>query len=354
MTDKARESLTDHNSPPADVTVVVPTWDRRRWEDLASCLLSLARQTLPPGEIIVVVDHNPELLASARASFPDARVVENRHSRGVVGARNTGIELARGEIVVLTDDDTRADRRWLEYLHGCFADPAVVGATGALIPRWPGAQPRWFPPEFYWVVGCSYTGLPKHVAPVRNPIAANMAVRRHAVRAAGGFREGSTPREIRSRGIVIAGGHALEDTELGIRMGRRWRETVWLYHPRATVHHTVKREQATLGYLARRSFEEGAAKAHLARSVGSQDGLESERRYLAAVVPRGLARGLRDFLTGDPSGAARAGAIIVGLAAAAFGYSIAALTSRLGAGQSGHRLTPMSPGDPPRQERSSH
>ena len=172
------------------VSVVVPTWDGRRRAGLAACVEAIGRQTAPPDQVIVVVDHNPELLAWARQALPGAEVVANRHRRGVVGARNTGVERARGDVVVLTDDDTEAASTWLESLGSCFARPAVVGVTGNLVPAWTGPEPAWFPAELYWVFGCSYAGLPTEVAPVRNPIAANMAVRRWAIEEAGGFRAG--------------------------------------------------------------------------------------------------------------------------------------------------------------------
>jgi glycosyltransferase involved in cell wall biosynthesis len=305
------------------VSVVVPSWDGRRRAALARCVEAIGRQTLSPGEVIVVVDHNPELLAWVREALPAAKAVANRHQRGVVGARNTGVELAEGDVVVLTDDDTEADPAWLERLGSCFSDPAVVGVTGNLIPAWAGPEPRWFPAELYWVFGCSYAGLPTEVAPVRNPIAANMAVRRWALEEVGGFRPGVLPREIRSGGAVVAGGHALEDTELGIRIARRRPEMSWLYQPLARVLHSVDAEQATLGYLLRRSFEEGAAKAALARLVGADRGLESERRYLRVTIPRGIGKGLRDTLAGDPWGAARAGGILAGVLAAGCGYAFA-------------------------------
>ena len=311
------------------VSVVVPTWDSRRSADLAACVEAIGRQTLPPAQTIVVVDHNPELLAWAREALPGAEVVANRHQRGVVGARNTGVELARGDVVVLTDDDTEAHPGWLESLGSCFSNPVVVGVAGNLVPAWTGTKPRWFPAELYWVLGCSYAGLPTEVAPVRNPIAANMAVRRWAIEEVGGFRPGVAPRQIRAGGRVIAGGHALEDTELGIRIGRHRPEMSWLYQPAARVRHTVDAEQATLGYLLRRSFEEGAAKASLARQVGSGPGLESERRYLRSAIPRGIGRGLRDALGGDPWGAARAGGIVAGMLAAACGYALDSARSRL-------------------------
>lgn len=307
-------------APRSTVSVVVPTWSLDRRDGLAACLQAIGRQTLPPNEVIVVVDKNPELLTWVRSSFPTAKAVSNRFDRGVVGARNSGIEIARGDIVVLTDDDTRAEERWLESLEACFSDPSVVGVTGELIPSWAGARPRWFPPELYWVLGCSYEGLPREVAPVRNPIAANMAVRTRALQEAGGFRQGARPREIAHRGSVIAGGHALEDTELGIRVGRRWPEMRWLYQPAAVVHHTVTPAQASLGYLMRRSFEEGAGKAQLARVIGARDGLSAERRYVSVVLPRGMALGAWQSLRGDRFGALRSAVIAIGLLASGLGF----------------------------------
>jgi glucosyl-dolichyl phosphate glucuronosyltransferase len=315
----------EHNT----ISVLVPAWNSKRRDELAACLGAIERQTLPAAEVIAVIDHNPELLDWVRETFPQVKAVANAHERGVVGARNTGVELARGEIVVLTDDDTEAEPDWLAGLESCFADPAVVGVTGELLPSWSGAEPTWFPHEFYWVFGCSYAGLPSEVAPVRNPIAANMAVRRWALQEIGGFRQGVAPRQIRHRGAVVAGGHALEDTELGIRIGRQWPQMKWLYQPDATVHHRVNEEQATLGYLLRRSYEEGAAKATLAQTVGSQDGLESERRHLLVTIPRGVLAGFRDLLRGRPSGLGRMAAIVLGIGAAAIGYAGASLAGLL-------------------------
>lgn len=300
--------------------MIVPAWNSERRDELERCLRAIERQTLAPTETIAVIDHNPELLAWAQDAFPAVEVVANRHDRGVVGARNTGVETATGEIVVLTDDDTEAEPTWIENLASCFDDPRVIGVTGELLPNWAGAKPDWFPPEFYWVFGCSYTGLPTEIAPVRNPIAANMAVRGEALREIGGFQQGVAPREIRYRGTVIAGGHALEDTELGIRIGQRWPEMSWIYQPHATVHHMVTAEQATLGYLIRRSFEEGASKAQLAQDMGAQEGLSSERRYVSVVLPRGVARGLRDLLRGDLSGPLRSAAIAIGLLTSGLGF----------------------------------
>ena len=314
------------------MSVVVATYTPKRWAELAACVAALGRQTVTPVEVIVVVDHHPELLASARRALPSARVVENKHARGLAGARNSGIEAATGSIVAFVDDDAQPEANWLERLHACFADPATVGVGGALLPRWTNGVPRWLPTEFYWVLGCSYRGLPERMAPVRNPIGANMAVRKRTLEEVGGFREGGAgkaPRAIRSRGVVRAQGNVPDDTDLAIRVKQRWPGSIWIYEPHARVHHTVTPERASLSYFVRRSFEEGAGKARLVGFVGSRDGLNSERRHLLVVLPRGIARGLRQLLAGDLHGGLRVLAIVVGLAFSAAGFVVASLASAL-------------------------
>ena len=304
-------------------SVVISIYDEKRWDDIAACLRSLDEQTHPPLETIVVVDHNPALLEKAIAAFPSAQVIANERPRGLAGARNTGTDAAQGKIVAFVDDDARAEPTWLENLAACFADPETVGAGGALLPLWQSPAPGWLPREFYWVIGCSYTGLPEDLAPVRNPIGANMAVRASVLREVGGFREGdgnNAPREIRARGVVRAGGNVPDDTDLAIRVKQLRPEAVWLYQPEARVLHTVTPERATVGYFLRRSFEEGVGKASLTELVGADAGLESERRHAMVVLPRGVLRELSRLLGGDGAAGLRALAIVAGTAAAVAGY----------------------------------
>jgi len=324
------------HGPASATSVVVSTYDEKRWADLVACMRSLEAQDRPPLETIVVVDHNSDLLEKAAGEFSNARVIANDRPRGLAGARNSGIAAARGEIVAFIDDDARAEPDWLAELEGCIAEPATVGAGGALLPLWQGPEPVWFPREFYWVFGCSYTGLPESLGPVRNPIGANMAVRRSVLEEIGGFREGgseSAPREIRSRGVVRAGGNVPDDTDLAIRVKQRRPDAVWLYQPRAKVLHSVTRERASLAYFLRRCYEEGVGKANLSRYVGSSDGLSSERRHLAVVLPRGVANGVRDLVRGDGSGALRAGAIVTGVLSSAVGFLVATVAGALKRGR---------------------
>ena len=152
-----------------NITVIICAYTIERWEDLLAAVTSLYKQTRPVDEIIIVIDHNPQLFELTQRAFADITVVENRACRGLSGARNTGIALAHGTHLVFLDDDAEAAPDWLERLLSRCEDPQVLGVGGTVIPRWLSSQPRWFPSEFYWVIGCTYQPLPPGPIVVRNP-----------------------------------------------------------------------------------------------------------------------------------------------------------------------------------------
>jgi GT2 family glycosyltransferase len=274
---------------------------------------SLSRQTVLPAEVIVVIDHNDRLLTQARAAFVDAQVVENSHARGLSGARNTGVALARGDVLAFLDDDACAAPDWLERLLAGYSDDGVIGVGGAIQPMWAVARPAWFPCEFDWVVGCSYRGLPSTTTPVRNLIGANMSLRRGVFAGVGGF---ST--EIGRVEKLPAG---CEETELCIRARQQWPAAVILYNPAAEVSHHVPAERATWRYFVSRCIGEGRSKAVVARLVGARAGLESEREYVRRTLPAGIGHGLGDVVArGDGAGALRAAAIAAGALLTLAGY----------------------------------
>jgi glycosyltransferase involved in cell wall biosynthesis len=157
-----------------DVSVVVRTYTDKRWDYLVEALESVQRQRTPARELVVVVDHNPELYQRVQQRFPDALVVENDQPRGSSGAWNAGIMAAGSSIVAFLDDDAEARPDWLEQLLAALRRPARVGRRRGH-PRLlagGGERPRWFPEEFDWVVGCSYRGLPEMWLRCGNMIAA--------------------------------------------------------------------------------------------------------------------------------------------------------------------------------------
>jgi glycosyltransferase involved in cell wall biosynthesis len=302
---------------PPDVSVVICSYDPERWDDLLGAVGSVRAQTAQPLEIILVVDRNDELRRRVGGRFPDLRVVANAHEGGISGARNTGIDQARGEIVVFLDDDAIAEADWLDRLLAAYEDEAVLGVGGQILPLWRFGRPRWFPAEFDWVVGCSYVGLPEARARVRNPIGAALSARRAVLRELGGFDH--------AMGRVSAEGHTrvsgtADETELCIRATARWPERFWLYEPAARVHHVVPRSRMSWPFFVGRCRMEGTAKALLSQIAGTGQSLAAEQRYVRVTLPLGAARELRCALRGDPWGVARAGTIVAGTALTAAAY----------------------------------
>jgi glucosyl-dolichyl phosphate glucuronosyltransferase len=300
------------------VSVVICAYTEARWDYLREAVHSVERQSVPPDEIVVVVDHNVSLLKRVRAEIPGAVVVENREPRGLSGARNSGITAARGDIIAFMDEDAVAEPNWLARLRQHYDEgPHVLGVGGAIEPVWLVRPPAWFPEEFNWVVGCTYRGLPQTTAPVRNLIGCNMSFRRE-VFDAGGFRNGIGRIGQRPLGC--------EETELCIRIRQTWSTGRLFYEPNALVFHKVPRARATCRYFCSRCYSEGLSKALISRFVGARDGLASERAYVLRTLPQGVRRGVSDAFRRDWVGLARASVILLGLALTAAGY-VAGLTA---------------------------
>lgn len=299
------------------VTVVVCAYTEERWDAICAALASVAAQDRPPAETVLVVDHNDALLSRARAAFePGVHVVASTGTPGLSGARNTGVEVATGDVVAFLDDDAVAEPDWLARLCGPYEDPAVMGTGGRAVPVWPGGgrRPYWLPEEFDWVVGCSYTGQPQATTDVRNFLGANMSFRREAFRIAGGFSD--TVGRVGTRPV------GCEETEFCIRLRQRRPGTRLLYEPTAVVHHHVSAPRTRWRYFRSRCYSEGLSKALVSRMVGAQDGLSAERSYVSSVLPRAVVTALLEALRlRQPRRVVLAANVVIGLAATTTGYA---------------------------------
>jgi hypothetical protein len=296
------------------VSVVIAAYSSERWPQLRGAVASVGVQHRKALETIVVIDHNPELLDRARRELTDAVVIPNSGQRGASGARNTGVARSSGEVVAFLDDDACATPEWLTVMMAHFDDPTVAGVGGRVDPLWATARPVWFPGEFGWTVGASYSGMPETTARVRNVWSNNMALRRAAFDAAGGFRE--------DFGKVGAASRP-EDTELCLRVT----SGTWLYEPASAVGHWVPAQWATVRYFLRRCYHGGRGKAQIAIINGAAASTSAERWYTLRVLPGAIGRGLREAAAGDRSGALRSAAIVAGFALASAGFAFSSLAA---------------------------
>jgi len=112
------------------VSVVIPTY--RRGETLCQTMAMALAQDYPDFEVIVV-DQTPNPLEKVRA-FIEAAGARLRYMRRQVpnlpAARNAGVRIARGEIIVFIDDDVIVDPGYIASHVVRYRDPALGGVTG--------------------------------------------------------------------------------------------------------------------------------------------------------------------------------------------------------------------------------
>ncbi|HEY7272979.1 MAG TPA: glycosyltransferase family 2 protein [Actinoplanes sp.] len=305
-------------SPRPAASIVIPTYRDDRWALLTRAVAAARSQRYPVAEVVVVVDHTPELYRRARRDLSGVTVLENLYEQGVSGNRNTGAFHTHTPLIAFLDDDTVADPDWLGRLVAPFDDQNVVGTGGAIKPAWQSRRPRWLPDEFLWAVGGSYAGMPTSTTPVRNVWSASMVVRRETFMAVGGFRAGFGKLGARNRP---------EDTELCLRMSAV-RGGRWMYVPDAVIRHEVPAVRSSFGFFLRRCYAEGRGKVQMAALHAGSATLGAERNYLRAL-PRAVARDLAAVSRGGGlAPALRAGSVLAGVAAAGIGGAVETMAGR--------------------------
>ena len=99
------------------ISVIVPVYNVQGY--VGPCLASLAAQDDSTFEVIVVIDGATDgSLAEARATVgadPRFRIIEQAN-RGLSGARNAGLDLARGELIAFVDGDDRVAPTYLSAM----------------------------------------------------------------------------------------------------------------------------------------------------------------------------------------------------------------------------------------------
>ncbi len=118
------------DSSKLSITVLIPSW--RRPESLARCLDGLEAQSRLPDEVVLAVRGDDvetrDLLDRRRSPLPTRIATPSRP--GLIAALNVGYDLASGDVVVATDDDTVARPDWLRLIEARFREDPRLGALG--------------------------------------------------------------------------------------------------------------------------------------------------------------------------------------------------------------------------------
>ena len=244
------------------VTAAICTHNRP--SDVAACLEALAPAAQAAGMPVLVVDSgSPAPGATALRILSEAagasliRVDEP----GLSLARNAALEAAETEWIVYVDDDATPRERWAEGLTRALSsapeDVAVIG--GRIKPRWPaGVSTEHVDASWMLLLSCVDEDGTGDVAGGRKVCGANLAVRRAALRAIGGF-----PVSLGRRGKRLI---SCEESFVIERLGQAGLRAC--YDGGFAVDHHIQPERLQLGWARRRAYWEGASRVRMLRELG--------------------------------------------------------------------------------------
>jgi glucosyl-dolichyl phosphate glucuronosyltransferase len=255
-----------------DVTVLLAT--RNRAALLAQTLDSFTRLEVADlqWEVIVADNGSTDATTNVLQSFASRlplRSVEE-HAPGKNAALNRALPLARGDIVLFTDDDvvprpdwliemTRAVRRWEE--------DDIFG--GRIVPLFPPKIPEWIRDTPYAGALFAEFNPDKPEGPIRRPpFGPNYAIRASAL-ANVQFASHLGP----NGASYPAGG----ETELIMRLMNAGRRAI--YVPTAEVGHVVRDEQLQRGWIFRRAHNFGRGRVQLAHMSSAGLGSPAVARW---------------------------------------------------------------------------
>lgn len=113
-------------------SVIIPNYNGKPL--LGPCLDALRRQTYASDrfEVIVVDDASADgSVAFLSGTYPEVRVVALGQNTGFVAACNAGVSAARGDVLVLLNNDTEAEPGWLAALVTALVEHPEAGSAAS-------------------------------------------------------------------------------------------------------------------------------------------------------------------------------------------------------------------------------
>ena len=112
------------------VSIVIPV--HGKWSYTRRCLRSIEESgSRVPFEIVVVDDASPDDSADRLAACPGVRLLRTEENLGFLRAVNLGAAQARGDLLVLLNNDTEVRPGWLDALTEVVRNDDEIGLAGA-------------------------------------------------------------------------------------------------------------------------------------------------------------------------------------------------------------------------------
>lgn len=166
------------------LSVIIPAHNEE--QDIAMCLAHIVKQSTNVPYEIIVVDNNCTDETVAIAKSFNVRIVQEK-SPGAAAARNKGVREAKSDLFVFIDADCHVKRDHLAIIHSLFQQDPSLAVAGGVYDYFDGS---WFvrtTTKNGWIF-LHYTELLKVLFGYYFFVGGNMAVRKNAYNAVGGYR----------------------------------------------------------------------------------------------------------------------------------------------------------------------
>lgn len=238
---------------PLDASVIVCTYNRSA--SLAHTLSCLASQKVPDNfkwELIIVDNNSSDdtrtvvEVAKNSIHIPIIRY-EFEAQQGLSHARNHGLSVAKGNIILFTDDDVCPEADWVEKIIKGIEKYGCDACGGYIAPVWEVPPPPWLTERFYGflAIRTEDNGPRQLTLPADAPFGANMAFKREVFDKIGLF-DISRGR----KGNILSGGEEWDLFERLLNSGGKI-----MYLPDTRVHHKVESFRLKKRYFRRWRFQ---------------------------------------------------------------------------------------------------
>ncbi|KOP27418.1 glycosyltransferase [Hapalosiphon sp. MRB220] len=279
--------------PDTPISAIICTHNRDNY--LGAAIDSLLAQDFADGFEVIIVDNGScdrtSSVVEQRANHPHLKYV----FEPVVGlsvARNTGAEVASGEILAYLDDDAVASQGWLQVLYNAYKNnPKLAIAGGKVSLLWSEEMqaPRWLSQGLAANLGAYDLGdkIIYIDKPGLTPRGLNYSIRRSFLEEIGGFDP-----QLGRIGKNLLSNEELQMTELALQ--KCWQV---MYLPQAHVFHNVAPERLKRSWFLNRGWWQGISECYREQLAGKAGFGQLQRG--SERFSRGLYKAVKDFA--DPA-----------------------------------------------------
>lgn len=115
-------------SPFGLTSIVILAWNQLFYTKM--CIESIQQYTDSPYELILVDNGSTDGTGEYFGSIPGAVVIKNPVNRGFAAGCNQGMRAARGDYILLLNNDTVVSHNWLSNLINCLESSPEIGIVG--------------------------------------------------------------------------------------------------------------------------------------------------------------------------------------------------------------------------------